>query len=133
MAKRVVVAAVAALLLAACVGRHDVPWEMRTWNDAFEPFRIAGNIHYVGTNRMAIFLFTTPQGHILLDSGFEQNVPELRKSIARLGFRLEDVKILLASHAHIDHVQGHALVRRLTGATVMVSAADAPVVATGGQ
>jgi metallo-beta-lactamase class B len=130
MAKR---ALLAALLLASCVGPHDVPWEFRTWNGAFEPFRVAGNVYFVGTDRMGIFLITTPEGHILLDSGFEKNVPELRKSVERLGFKFGDIKILLASHAHIDHVQGHALVRRLTGARVLASAEDAPVIASGGK
>jgi metallo-beta-lactamase class B len=130
MAKR---ALLAALLLASCVGPHDVPWEFRTWNRAFEPFRVAGNVHFVGTDRMGIFLIATPEGHILLDSGFEKNVPELRKSVERLGFKFGDIKILLASHAHIDHVQGHALVRRLTGARVLASAEDALVIGGGGK
>jgi metallo-beta-lactamase class B len=94
---------------------------------------VAGNIHYVGTNRMALFLLTSPAGHILLDSGFERNVPELRRSVEKLGFKFADIKILLASHAHIDHVQGHALVRKLTGARVLASADDAPVIASGGK
>jgi metallo-beta-lactamase class B len=123
----------AALLAAACVGPHDVPWAMRTWNRPFKPFRVAGNVYYVGTNRMAIFLLATPAGHILLDSGFEANVPQLERNVAALGFRFEDIKILLSSHAHIDHVQGHQLVRQLTGARVLASAADAPVIASGGK
>src|SRR5262249_19707763 len=97
------------------------------------PFRVAGNVHFVGTGHMGIFLITTPGGHILLDSGFEANVPSLQRSVETLGFRIADIKILLASHAHIDHVQGHALVRRLTGARVLASAQDAPVIATGGK
>jgi metallo-beta-lactamase class B len=119
--------------LGCATGPHDVPWMMRGWNDPFPPFRIAGNIHYVGTNRMALFLVTTPAGHILVDSGFEAGVPALKKNVEALGFRFEDIKILLFSHAHIDHVQGHALVRQMTGARVVVSAADAPTVRTGGK
>jgi metallo-beta-lactamase class B len=121
------------LPLAGCVGVHDVPNDMKTWNEPFEPFRVAGNIYYVGTNRMAIFLIATPAGLILLDSGFESKVPLLRRNVEALGFRFGDIKILLASHAHIDHVQGHELVRRTTGARVLVSAEDAPVIATGGK
>jgi metallo-beta-lactamase class B len=123
----------AGLAVSACVGVHDVPWEMKSWNGRFEPFRVAGNVYFVGTNRMAPFLVATAQGHILIDSGFEANVPELRRSVEGLGFRFADIKILLASHAHIDHVQGHQLVRRMTGARVLASAADAPVIASGGQ
>src|SRR5438067_6493332 len=122
-----------ALIATACVGPHDVPWAMRTWNGPFAPFRVAGNVYFVGTNNLGIFLITTPAGHILLDSGFEPNVPALRRSVEQLGFRFEDIKVLLASHAHIDHVQAHALVRRLTGARVLASAADAPVIETGGK
>jgi metallo-beta-lactamase class B len=123
----------AAIALCACVGPHDVPWAMRTWNEPFEPFRVAGNIYYVGTNRMALFLIATPEGHILLDSGFEASVPLLQRNVESLGLHFQDIKILLASHAHIDHVQGHELVRRLTGARVLASAADAPVIASGGK
>jgi metallo-beta-lactamase class B len=120
--------------LAGCrVGPHDVPAAMRDWNRPFEPFRIAGNIHYVGTNQMAIFLVTTPAGHLLIDSGFERNVPRLRQNVEALGFRFADIKLLLFSHAHIDHVQAHALVRQLTGAQVVASAADAPTISSGGQ
>jgi metallo-beta-lactamase class B len=125
--------AVSAALSVACIGVHDVPYAMRTWNDPFEPFKVAGNIYYVGTNRMAIFLIATPAGLILMDSGFESNVPQLRRNVETLGFRFQDIKILLASHGHIDHVQGHEVVRRLTGAKVLASAEDAPVIATGGK
>jgi metallo-beta-lactamase class B len=124
---------VSAVALAACSGMTGVPREMRSWNRSFPPYRIIGNIYYVGSNAIAQYLITTPQGHILLDSGFEASVPRLADNVRALGFRFEDVKILLSSHAHIDHVQGHALVRRMTGAQVVVSAADAPVIASGGK
>lgn len=126
-------AGLAALLLAGCGTNRGVPAAMLGWNHPFPPFRIAGNLYYVGTNEMALFLITTPAGHILLDSGFEGKVPQLRASVETLGFRFEDVKILLASHAHIDHVQGHARVRQLTGARVIASRDDAPVIASGGK
>jgi metallo-beta-lactamase class B len=129
----VVAFALLALAMGACAGQAGVPYEMRAWNRPFAPYRIIGNIHYVGTKEIAQYLITTPEGHILLDSGFEASVPRLADNVRALGFRFEDVKLLLTSHAHIDHVQGHALVRRLTGATVVVSATDAPVVATGGK
>jgi metallo-beta-lactamase class B len=87
----------------------------------------------VCSNAVAQFLLTTPAGHLLLDSGFEASVPRLRANVESLGFRFTDVKFLLTSHAHIDHVQGHGEVRRLTAATVVASAADGRVVAAGGK
>ena len=123
----------AAATVLSCAGNQGVPNNMLGWNEPFPPFRVAGNVHYVGTNFMAMFLITTPAGHILLDSGFEAKVPMLKENVERLGFRFSDIKILLASHAHIDHVQGHALVKRLTGARVLASRADAAVISSGGQ
>jgi metallo-beta-lactamase class B len=132
-ARRALLALLATLAVGCATGPHDVPLMMRGWNDPFPPFRIAGNIHYVGTNKMALFLLTTPAGHILIDSGFEANVPRLKQNVEALGFRFEDIKILLFSHAHIDHVQAHALVKKMTGARVVGSAADAPTVESGGK
>jgi metallo-beta-lactamase class B len=131
--RRAAAVALWALAFSACAAQRGVPGEMRAWNRKFEPYRVIGNIYYVGTNAIAQFLIATPAGHVLLDSGFEASVPRLAENVRALGFRFDDVKILLATHAHIDHVQGHALVRRMTGATVMVSAADAPVIASGGH
>jgi metallo-beta-lactamase class B len=123
------------LLLVGCggAGQSGVPYAMRSWNRAVAPYHVIGNIYYVGSNDIAQFLITTPAGHILLDSGFEASVPRLRENVEHLGFRFSDVKLLLTSHAHIDHVQGHALVRKLTGATVVASARDAVFVAAGGK
>ena len=93
---------------------------------AFPPHRIVGNIYYVGTNTLSSFLVTTPQGHILIDSTYERNVPTIEKSVAQLGFKFSDVKILLGSHAHGDHQEGDALVKEMTGAQVMAMAEDVP-------
>lgn len=123
----------AASAFSACTAQGGVPRPMRAWNRALPPYRVIDNIYYVGSNEIAQFLITTPAGHILIDSGFEASVPRLRDNVAALGFRFEDIKILLTSHAHIDHVQGHALVRRLTGATVVASARDGAFVAAGGK
>jgi metallo-beta-lactamase class B len=122
-----------AIAMGACADQAGIPYEMRAWNRPFDPYRVIGNIHYVGTKEIAQYLITTPEGHILLDSGFEASMPRLATNVRALGFRFEDVKLLLTSHAHIDHVQGHALVRRLTGAAVVASAPDAPVIASGGK
>jgi metallo-beta-lactamase class B len=105
-------------------------WE--AWNEPFKPFRIIGNVHYVGVTGISSFLITTPDGHILIDTGFESTVPRIEQSVTRLGFRIEDTKILLSSHAHLDHVGGHALMKKLTGAKIMMSQADAALLASGG-
>ena len=121
------------LILAACASQAGVPAQMQMWNRPFPPYRVIGNIYYVGTNKIAQFLIVTSAGNILLDSGFEASVPQLRENIETLGFRYADTKLLLTSHAHIDHVQAHALVRQQTGATVVASALDAPFIEAGGK
>ena len=106
--------------------------EWASWNAPFRPFRIIGNIYYVGPSGISSFLITTPAGHILLDTGFEMTVPRIRDGIKQLGFRLEDIKIVLNSHAHLDHAGGDALMKRLTGAQIAMSEADAAMLAAGG-
>jgi metallo-beta-lactamase class B len=118
---------------AGCAGQAGVPADMRAWNRDFPPFHVIGNIYYVGSAGVAQFLITTSAGHFLLDSGFEASVPRLRENVRSLGFKFEDVKVLLTSHAHIDHAQGHARVRAVTGARVVASAGDAPFIAAGGK
>src|SRR5437899_5860293 len=93
---------------------------------AFTPHKIIGNLYYVGTRTLASFLVTTPQGHILINSDYERNVPTVRGSIEQLGFKYTDIKIVLGSHAHADHMEGDALVKQLTGATVMAMDRDVP-------
>jgi metallo-beta-lactamase class B len=93
---------------------------------AFPPHRIVGNIYYVGTNTLSSFLVATPQGHVLIDSTYERNAPTIEKSVAQLGFKFSDVKILLGNHAHGDHQEGDALVKEMTGAQVMAMAEDVP-------
>jgi metallo-beta-lactamase class B len=104
-----------------------------SWTEPFPPFRIAGNLYYVGSRGLANYLIATPQGHILINSDLEANVPLIRASIEQLGFKFSDVKILLISHAHWDHDAGSAKVKALTGAKYMVMDADVPVVESGGK
>lgn len=104
-----------------------------TGNQRVKPFKIIGNLYYVGMNDVAAYLFATPEGNILIDSTFEQTVPKIRESIEELGFKMRDIKILLNSHAHIDHVGGHKLMQELTGAKIYISAPDAGVVEDGGR
>ncbi|MBI3694858.1 MAG: subclass B3 metallo-beta-lactamase [Acidobacteria bacterium] len=98
------------------------------WSQPFPPHKVIGNVYYVGSSSLSSFLITTPEGHILINSSFEETVPVIRAGVEKLGFRFGDIKILLASHAHGDHVAGHALVRELTGAQVMVMQGDDDVI-----
>jgi metallo-beta-lactamase class B len=103
------------------------------WTEPFPAFRIAGNLYYVGSKGLASYLVTTPQGHILINSDLEPNVPLIRTSIESLGFKFSDIKILLISHAHWDHDAGSALIKELTGAQYMVMDGDVAVVESGGK
>lgn len=93
----------------------------------FPPHKIAGNLYYVGSESLASFLVATPEGHILINTNWEDAVPNLRKSVEDLGFDFEDIEIILGSHAHGDHMQGDALVKELTGGQVMAMAQDVPL------
>jgi acetyl esterase/lipase len=115
-------------LAAAIAGQGSADW--------YEPFpahKIMGNVYYVGSKDLATYLITTPEGHILINSGFDRTVPLIQRSVESLGFKMTDVKILLASHAHSDHVAGHARLQKLTGAKVYVMRGDDQVIASGGK
>jgi metallo-beta-lactamase class B len=103
------------------------------WTEPFPPFRIAGNLYYVGSKGLASFLITTPEGNILINSDLEANVPMISASIEKLGFHFKDTRILLISHAHWDHDAGSAMIKQLTGAKYMVMDADVSVVESGGK
>ncbi len=103
------------------------------WTEPFPPFRIAGNLYYVGSKGLANYLITTPQGHILINSDLESSVPLIRASVEKLGFKFGDIRILLISHAHWDHDGGSAEIKRLTGAKYMVMDGDVSVVESGGK
>ncbi len=90
------------------------------WVDPFPPHKVMDNLYFVGTKELATFLITTPQGHILMNSNYEASVPVIRASVEKLGFKFSDIKILIAGHAHPDHVEGDAMVKELTGAQVVV-------------
>src|SRR5688572_1337062 len=104
-----------------------------TWLEPFPPFRIADNLYYVGSKGLANYLVTTPQGHILINSDLEANVPLIRASIEQLGFRFSDIKILLINQGHWDHAAGSAAIKKLTGAQYMVMDGDVSVVESGGK
>jgi metallo-beta-lactamase class B len=103
------------------------------FSESFPAHRVIGDVYYVGSKDLASYLITTRDGHILINSGFEETVPLIRAGVESLGFKMRDIKILLPSHAHSDHVAGHALAKELTGANVYVMRGDDSVVASGGQ
>jgi len=103
------------------------------WIEPFPPFRIAGNLYYVGSKDLASYLITTPQGHILINSDLDTSPPLIRASIEKLGFKVSDIRILLISHAHWDHDGGSAAIKALTGAKYMVMDGDVSVVESGGK
>jgi metallo-beta-lactamase class B len=105
----------------------------RDWTEPFPPFKIAGNLYYVGTKGLASYLITTPKGHILINSDLPENVPQIRASVERLGFRFDDIEILLISHAHSDHDAASDTIKRLTGAKYLVMEGDVSVVESGGR
>jgi len=107
--------------------------QKNNWDDPFPPHRIVGNVYYVGSAGLASFLIATPQGHMLINSGFERTVPLVRDAVAKLGFKFTDIRILLTSQAHDDHIAGAALLKELTGAQVMIMAPDDEVVRGGGK
>jgi metallo-beta-lactamase class B len=102
-----------------------------TWTQPFEPQRIADNLYFVGTRGLSSFLLVTREGNILIDTGLEESVPLVRANIEKLGFKIADIKIMLSSHTHFDHVAGHAEMQRLTGATIMALGEDAAALSSG--
>ncbi|AOS44532.1 Metallo-beta-lactamase L1 precursor [Lacunisphaera limnophila] len=103
-----------------------------SWRAPVPPRHLGGNLYYVGASGVSAWLITTPAGHILLDTGFEDTVPIIVRGVEQLGFKVTDIRLILSSHAHIDHTGGHALMKRTTGAEVVASAADARVLESGG-
>ncbi|MBI3047086.1 MAG: subclass B3 metallo-beta-lactamase [Acidobacteria bacterium] len=117
----------AGLMLAPALAAAQTVEDRTQDRVAFPPHRIIGTIHYVGTGTLNSYLITTPDGHILINTNFEETVPLLRGSIEKLGFTLADIKIILGSHAHGDHMQADAVVKELTGgAQVMAMEQDVP-------
>ncbi len=105
----------------------------RKMNLPQKPFRVIGNIYYVGASDIASYLITTPNGHILIDSGFEETVPMIVANVKKLGFDLKNVKILLNNHAHYDHAGGMATLKSKTGAKLLAVREQAKVLEQGGK
>ena len=105
--------------------------ERLAWNEPVEPFRVVGNVHYVGAAGVSAFLITTSEGSILLDGGLPETASQIIANVAKLGFNISDVKYLLNSHAHFDHAGGLAELKRASGATLVASGGDAEVLKAG--
>src|SRR5579862_4670720 len=105
---------VSALMMLAAAG--GLRAQSSDWTEPFPPFKIAGNLYYVGSKGLANYLIVTPEGNILINSDLEANVPLIKASIEKLGFKFKDTKILLISHAHWDHDAGSAKIKEMTGA-----------------
>ena len=95
-------------------------------NKPFPPHKVIGNVYFVGTADLGSYLITTSDGHILVNTDYETTVPQIRTAVGELGFKLTDIKIILGSHAHGDHMEGDAMVKELTGARVMAIEQDVP-------
>jgi len=110
-----------------------IPNMQPEWTQDYPPFRIAGNLYYVGSYDLACYLITTPQGHILINEGVPGLAPMIRKHVEDLGFKFKDIKILLTNQGHFDHVGDLAVIKKQTHAQVMVDAEDAKVLSDGGN
>lgn len=128
------------LLAAAAISGPPLPaqapprpsnWLREGGSQPVEPFRVIGNVYYVGAVGISSHVIATDGGLILLDTGTTQMLTGIRANLEKLGFRWRDVKIILSSHAHWDHVEGHAEVKRLTGAKIMALGEDAAAIRTG--
>ena len=129
--RRILLGAAAALVLFLGVQWRAAIRRNRSVPD--EPFRVAGNLYYVGSTGVTSFLITGPEGHVLIDGGYPETAPLIIRSIAKLGFSIRDVKVLLNSHAHFDHAGGLRELQEASGAELWISEGDADVVAAGGS
>lgn len=109
------------------------PFVQEIWTRDYAPFRIAGTLYYVGSYDLGCYLITTPEGHILINTGTVGSMPMIRAHIEQLGFRFADIRILLTTHAHFDHVGAMAAVKAATGARALIEEHDAQVVVDGGE
>lgn len=126
---RIVFAAVAAVVTAtASAAQTNDEWTRPT-----TPVHLIGNIYWVGTYDLSTYLITTPQGHILINTGLASTVPEIKRAVEQLGFKMSDVRILTATHGHYDHAAGMAALKRMTGARLIVNERDKDLFETGGK
>lgn len=128
--KRIWNSLVLAALMCGCF--QPLSAQPEGWTTPFPPFRIIGPLYGVGMQDLSVFLITTDEGHILINTGLKESIITIQENMATLGFRLEDVKILLSQQSHYDHVEALADIKEMTGAQMLATAADAQVLEDGG-
>ena len=133
--KKIAVALVALLSLTATV-EAQTPKDLLAamlarWNKPTEPFKMIGNVYYVGTDGLASYLITSPQGHILVDAVMPESTSQIKASIEKLGFKMSDIKYVLNTHAHIDHTGGLAELKQASGGQLVAGEADKPLLEGG--
>jgi metallo-beta-lactamase class B len=133
--KKLLIALVALLTLAG-TAQAQTPKDLLAallvkWNTPTEPFRMIGNVYYVGTDGLASYLITSPQGHILVDTVMPEATSQIKANIEKLGFKVADIKYLLNTHAHIDHTGGLAEMKQASGAQLVAGEADKPLLEGG--
>jgi len=121
------------LFLALAVSAAASAQAAHDGNNPFPAYRIMDNLYYVGTEDIASYLIVTPNGHFLLNSGYEDTPAMIRAGVEKLGFKITDVKILLNSQAHYDHIAGQATLQKLTGAKIYTSEREVGVLESGGK
>jgi metallo-beta-lactamase class B len=124
------------LLFLGCLGLTSLSLAAQNdpnWTRPFPPFRIVGNVYWVGSYDLATYLIATPQGHILINTGVGDTAKQIKASVEQLGFNFADTKILTATHGHFDHVAGMAELKRMTGARLLVSEPDKELLESGGR
>ena len=133
--KKIIVALVALLSVAGTVQAQTVKDLLETlkvkWNTPTEPFKMIGNVYYVGTDGLASYLITSPQGHILVDTVMPEATSQIKANIEKLGFKVTDIKYLVNTHAHIDHTGGLAEMKQASGAQMIAGEADKPLLEGG--
>ena len=131
--QNIVLAALLSISITVHAQKINEPRTTPEWTATYQPFRIAGNLYYVGTYDLACYLITTSKGNILINTGLAASESQIKNNIETLGFKFSDIKILLTTQAHYDHMGAMAAIKKETGAQLMVDEKDADVLASGGS
>lgn len=123
-------ASIALIAVLSCLAQRS--FEQSDWTKPMTPHRIVGSVYYVGTYDLACFLITSPDGHILINTGLANSTTQIRKNVETLGFKFSEIRILLTNQAHFDHVAAMAEIKNLTGAKLLATEADKDVLENGG-
>ena len=126
------VVAITILALVCIPGKRISAQNNPEWTRPFPPFKLIGNVYWVGGYDLSTYLIATPQGHILINTGLAESAPNIQASVEKLGFKMSDVKILTATHGHFDHVAAMAELKKITGASLVISERDKDLLESGG-